>query len=132
MRLNHLDILEQCFRDKFFGYNKEDVDSFLHLIADDFKEIAEELNQLKKQIGQKNQVIDNLKEELNKKSDTSKSRPIEITPEIIKDKAKKIINAARDHANQYKKKSEHELSSLKREIEKLKEEKKNLAHTPKQ
>ena len=25
MRLNHLDILEQCFRNKLFGYNKEDV-----------------------------------------------------------------------------------------------------------
>ena len=40
MRLNHLDILEQCFRDKLRGYNKEYVDTFLHLIADDFKEMG--------------------------------------------------------------------------------------------
>ena len=53
MRFNHLDILEQCFRDKLFGYNKEDVDSFLHLVAEDFKEMAEELDQLKKKIDQK-------------------------------------------------------------------------------
>tara|TARA_Y100000758_G_scaffold289338_1_gene242064 strand:+ start:162 stop:560 length:399 start_codon:yes stop_codon:yes gene_type:complete len=132
MRLNHLDILEQCFRDKFFGYSKEDVDSFLHLVADDFKEMAEELNQLKKQVDQKNQAIEHFKEEAEHKADISKNRSTEITPEIIKEKAKKIINAARDHANQHKKKAEHELAGLKREIEKLKEIKKNSAHTPKQ
>ena len=53
MRFNHLDILEQCFRDKFFGYNKEDVDTFLHLVAEDFKEITEELDLLKKEIDKK-------------------------------------------------------------------------------
>ena len=131
MRLNHLDILEQCFRDKLFGYSKEDVDSFLHLVADDFKEMAEELNQLKKQVDQKNQAIEHFKE-AEHKTGISKNRSIEITPEIIKEKAKKIINAARDHASQHKKKAEHELAGLKREIEKLKEEKKNSAHTPKQ
>ena len=132
MRLNHLDILEQCFRDKLFGYSKEDVDSFLHLVADDFKEMAEELNQLKKQVDQKNQAIEHFKEEAEHKTGISKNRSIEITPEIIKEKAKKIINAARDHASQHKKKAEHEHAGLKREIEKLKEEKKNSAHTPKQ
>ena len=54
------------------------------------------------------------------------------TDPSIKEKAKKILNAAREHANQHKKKAEHELSNLKREIKKLKEEKKNLAETPKQ
>ena len=132
MRLNHLDILEQCFRDKFFGYSKEDVDSFLHLVADDFKEISEELELLNIELDQANQTIESLKEEAEHKTGISKNRSIEITPEIIKEKAKKIINAARDHASQHKKKAEHELAGLKREIEKLKEEKKNSAHTPKQ
>jgi DivIVA domain-containing protein len=132
MMLNHLDILEQCFRDKFFGYSKEDVDSFLHLVASDFKTMNEELELLKKKIDKKNQDINNFKKEANNEPKVSINRSIEITPEIIKEKAKKIINAARDHANQHKKKAEHELSSLKREIEKLKEEKNNLADTPKQ
>ena len=104
MRLNHLDILEQCFRDKFFGYSKEDVDSFLHLVADDFKEMAQELDLLKKKNDQKNQAANKVKEE-GHKSETTKNRPIEITPEIIKEKAKKIISAARDRANQHKKKA---------------------------
>ena len=50
MKLNYLDILEQCFRNKIFGYNKEDVDTFLHLIAEDFKELYEELELLKIEI----------------------------------------------------------------------------------
>ena len=124
MRFNHLDILEQCFRDKIFGYHKEDVDNFLNLVAEDFKEMTEELDLLEKKIYQKNKDIDKFK--------AIKNKPTEITPELIKEKAKKIINAAREHANQHKKKAEHELSNLKREIEKLKEEKKNLAETPKQ
>ena len=131
MRLNHLDILEQCFRDKFFGYNKEDVDTFMHLVADDFKDMANELDHLKKQIDQKNLTPVKTNEE-NHKSEKTKSDTNGITPEIIKEKAKKIINAAREHANQHKKKAAHELSNLKKEIDKLKEEKRNLAETPKQ
>ena len=124
MRFNHLDILEQCFRDKIFGYHKEDVDNFLHLVAEDFKEMTEELDLLKKKIDQKNKDIDKFNEEAGHKSKVTKNKPTEITPELIKEKAKKIINAAREHANQHKKKAEHELSDLKREIEKLKQEKK--------
>ena len=57
MRFNHLDILEQCFRDKIFGYHKEDVDNFLNLVAEDFKEMTEELDLLEKKIDQKNCLI---------------------------------------------------------------------------
>jgi len=45
MRLSYLDILEQCFHDKFRGYNKQEVDTFLHLIADDFKSMTEEIKE---------------------------------------------------------------------------------------
>ncbi|MBT6601486.1 MAG: DivIVA domain-containing protein [Nitrospina sp.] len=131
MRLNHLDILEQCFRDKFFGYNKEDVDSFMHLVADDFKEMSNEIDRLKKQVD-RNNLTTNIKNEENHKSKITKNDAAGITPEAIKEKAKKIINAAREHADQHKKKAAHELSALKREIDKLKEEKRNLAETPKQ
>ena len=127
MRLNHLDILEQCFRSKIFGYNNEDVDTFLHLVSDDFKEISEELELLYEKLTLANQEIENLKEEAAKNSKNTKDVAPSITPEIIKDKAKRIINAARELANQHKKKAENELSVLKREIEKIKEEKKALA-----
>ena len=129
MRLNHLDILEQCFRDKIFGYNKEDVDAFLHLVAEDFKEVIEELDLLKKEIDKKNKNIAKFNGQKTHKEGERKNEFEEITPDIIKEKAKRIINAARDHANQHKKKAEHELSTLKREIEKIKQEKKKLIET---
>lgn len=129
MRLNHLDILEQCFRDKIFGYNKEDVDAFLHLVAEDFKEVIEELDLLKKEIDKKNKNIAEFNGKKTHKEGERENEFEEITPDIIKEKAKRIINAARDHANQHKKKAEHELSNLKREIEKIKQEKKKLIET---
>jgi DivIVA domain-containing protein len=129
MRLNHLDILEQCFRDKIFGYNKEDVDTFLHLVAEDFREVTEELDLLKKEIDKKNKNIAEFNGKKTHKEGERENEFEEITPDIIKEKAKRIINAARDHANQHKKKAEHELSNLKREIEKIKQEKKKLIET---
>ena len=129
MRLNHLDILEQCFRDKIFGYSKEDVDTFLHLVAEDFREVTEELDLLKKEIDKKNKNIAEFNGQKTHKEGERENEFEDITPDIIKEKAKRIINAARDHANQHKKKAEHELSNLKREIEKIKQEKKKLIET---
>ena len=115
MRLTYLDILEQCFRDKFRGYNKDEVDTFLHLVADDFKEMAEEIKQLNKKLEQKDRVIKQLQEE----------GPT-LAPEMIKEKTMRIINVAREHADQHRKKTEEELSTLKNDILKMKREKKNL------
>jgi cell division initiation protein len=120
MRLTHLDILEQCFRDKFRGYNKDEVDTFLHLVADDFKEMAEEIEQLNKKLGQKDRVIKQLQEE----------GPT-LAPEMIKEKAMRIISVAREHADQHRKKAEKELSILKSDILKIKREKKSLIETMK-
>ena len=105
MRLTYLDILEQCFRDKFRGYNKDEVDTFLHLVADDFKEMAEEIKQLNKKLQEEGPTL---------------------APEMIKEKAMRIINVAREHADQHRKKTEEELSTLKNDILKMKREKKNL------
>ena len=131
MRLNYLDILEQCFRNKLFGYNKEDVDTFLHLVADDFKEMAEELELLNKKISEDNQTIEKLKGDAVQSSKKIKDEVENITPDVIREKAKRIINAAREHANQHKKKAEKELAVLKREINKIKQEKISLAEIDK-
>ena len=127
MRFSHLDILEQCFRNRLFGYHKEDVDSFLHLVADDFKEITEELDLLNHKLAQSNENIEKLKGEVANNSTKKNDETLNITPNIIKEKAKRIINAARENANQQKKKAEQELSSLKKEIHRIKQEKINLA-----
>ena len=62
MRLTYLDILEQCFHDKFRGYNKQEVDTFLHLVADDFKSMAEDIKDKDRQIDLKSEEIRELQQ----------------------------------------------------------------------
>ena len=118
MRLNHLDILEQCFRDKFRGYNKQEVDTFLHLVADDFKEMSLEIEQLNKE-------IERLKNQNPASSNNNNADP-QITSEMLKEKAKQIIRVAREQAESHKKRAEQELSALKKDIHKLTQEKSSL------
>ena len=109
MRLSYLDILEQCFHDKFRGYNKQEVDTFLRLIADDFKSMVEEIKD-------KDYEIKNLRS-------TMKSRPEEIDTSIATEKAKKIVNAAKNQVEELRKESIKELEQLIQDIEELKKQK---------
>jgi cell division initiation protein len=166
MRLTYLDILEQCFHDKFRGYNKQEVDTFLHLVADDFKFMAEDLKEKDRQINFKTEEIKELKGSLQelslrepetrtppeveealralrkeleekdrliqemKKTDESRSNgsnPLsQLTPEMLKEKAKKIINTAKQHAEKHKANATKELDSLQMEIQKLQKQKQQL------
>ena len=112
MRLTYLDILEQCFHDKFRGYNKQEVDTFLRLIADDFKSMVEEIKD-------KDYEIKNLRS-------TMKSRPEEIDTSIATEKAKKIVNAAKNQVEELRKESMKELEQLIQDIEELKKQKSTL------
>ena len=165
MRLSYLDILEQCFRDKFRGYNKQEVDTFLHLVADDFKsmseeikekemviatkdneikilmadlasrpaeldknipqEVGEKLTHLRKQIEEKDQFIKEMQE--TQRHEKNGDNPFsQLTPEILKQKAKKIINAAKNQAEQHRQDAIKELEQLMQDIEKLKKQKLTL------
>ena len=112
MRLTHLDILEQCFHDKFRGYNKQEVDTFLRLIADDFKSMVEE--------------IKGKDYEIKKLRSTMKSRPEEIDTSIEMEKAKEIVNAAKNQVEEHRKESMKELEQLIKDIEELKKQKSTL------
>ena len=165
MRLSYLDILEQCFHDKFRGYNKQEVDTFLHLVADDFKsmseeikekerviatkdneikvlladlasrpaeldknipqEVEEKLTHLRKQIEEKDQFIKEMQE--SQRQGKNGDNPFsQLTPEILKQKAKKIINAAKNQAEQHRQNAIKELEQLMQDIEKLKKQKLTL------
>ena len=112
MRLSYLDILEQCFHDKFRGYNKQEVDTFLHLIADDFKSMTEEIKE-------KDLLIKKL-QDTNNQSEIGNNPLSQITPEMLKDKAKKIINTAKEKAEQHRQCAIKEVEGLIQDIEKLK------------
>ena len=158
MRLSYLDILEQCFHDKFRGYNKQEVDTFLRLIADDFKSMVEEikdkdheikklrsalksrpaeidtgialkiekeLTHLRKQIAEKDLLIKNMQKTQSQHEDRDNLFS-KITPEILKKKAKKIVNAAKNQAEEHRKESMKELEQLIQDIEELKKQKSTL------
>jgi len=158
MRLSYLDILEQCFHNKFRGYNKQEVDTFLRLIADDFKSMVEEikdkdyeikslrsalksrpaeidtgialkiekeLTHLRKQIAEKDLLIKNMQMAQDQHEDKDKLFS-KITPEIIKKKAKKIVSAAKNQAEEHRKESMKELEQLIQDIEELKKQKSTL------
>jgi cell division initiation protein len=164
MRLTYLDILEQCFHDKFRGYNKQEVDTFLHLVADDFKSMAEDLKDKERQVDLKNEEtrelrekletlslqehgipleteeeLRNLRNELEEKNlliqemkktednGSNRNNPLsQLTPEVLKEKAKKIINTAKQYAEQHKADAEKELDSMQQEIQKLHKQKQQL------
>jgi DivIVA domain-containing protein len=166
MRLTYLDILEQCFHDKFRGYNKQEVDTFLHLVADDFKSMAEDIKGKDRQTDLKNEEIRELQQSQNElaqqQSETTTSPEVEgelralrkqleeknkliqqmetaaknqsngngafsqLTPEMLKEKAKKIINIAKQHAEQHKAIAAKELDSLQIDIQKLQLQKQQL------
>lgn len=166
MRLTYLDILEQCFHDKFRGYNKQEVDTFLHLVADDFKSMAEDIKEKDRLIGLKNEETRELKQNLNEISmqehgippeveeelielrkelsdkdqliqemkqaeedRINKSDPLsQLTPEKLKEKAKKIINTAKEYAEKHKTNAEKELESLQVDIEKLQKQKQQMVN----
>jgi cell division initiation protein len=165
MRLSYLDILEQCFHDKFRGYNKQEVDTFLHLVADDFKAMTAEIKDKEKLIAEKDDELKELQTDLKfrplendstippaveeelvdlkkqveekdlliKEMQDTQSPPknrdnhfSHLTPEILKEKAKKIINAAKDQAEQNRKDATNEMELLRQDVEKLKEQKKTM------
>ncbi|MFP6637636.1 MAG: DivIVA domain-containing protein [Nitrospinaceae bacterium] len=152
MRLTYLDILEQCFHDKFRGYNKQEVDTFLHLIADDFKSMAEETQELRQKLDtislqeletritpEVEEELQNLRKKLEEKDlliekmkKAEEGRPnensqfLQLTPEVLKEKTKTIINTAKQYAKQHKFNAEKELDSLKIDIEKLQKQKQQL------
>ena len=112
MRLTYLDILEQCFHDKFRGYNKQEVDTFLRLIADDFKSMVEE--------------IKDKDSEIKKLRSGMKSRPAEIDTSIATEKAKEIVSAAKNQVEEHRQESMKELEKLIQDIEELKKQKSTL------
>lgn len=128
MRLNHLDILEQCFREKFRGYNKEEVDTFLHLISDDFKNMNGEIENLRNQVAELDQVIESLKSSDN----DGPTSALGFDPEQLKQKARQVIESVRKQAEQHKSKAMQELDMIKMEVNKLRQEKGQLIHNIKE
>ena len=125
MRLNYHGILEQTFNDKLRGYNKEEVQTFLRLIANDFREMEKEIKQLHKELEKKDQQNKTYQESLERTSEKTLA-DLQFAPEALKEKARKFMRLAQEQATRYKKKVEKEVTFLREEIKKLKEERQRL------
>ncbi|MGV7220029.1 MAG: DivIVA domain-containing protein [Nitrospinales bacterium] len=124
MRLTHLDILEQCFHEKFRGYHKKEVETFLHLVAEDYQEMDQEIQSLKSQLAAKLNHIETLEEEnknlqetINNGSDSQKAP---------NNGSKQSKGSQSDETHIFMRKGKEELDLLKKDIMKLKDERENL------
>ncbi len=125
MRLDYDGILQQTFNDSFRGYNKEEVQTFLKLVAKDFKEMKRDVTRLQEDLQSKGRRIRKLEETLA----TGKARQasnLENMRAALKEKARNFVDQARDQADRHKRKVEAEVSLLQRDIHKLKKEKEHL------
>ena len=125
MKLTYLDILEQVFHDKWKGYDKKEVDTFLHLVAEDFKELHEELSQLRGKVERQEKKIAKL-ESANGNGDAKN-----LSPEALRDKAKRVIQLARQEADKHLTEVDRELTRIKEEVQALRREKKELLNVAK-
>ena len=123
MRLTHLDILEQCFHEKFRGYHKKEVETFLHLVAEDYQEMDQEIQGLKSQLEAKLSHIETLEEENKSLQDTISNGA---SNKSNKNGARQNNGSHPDESHKYIRKGKEELDHLKKDIMKLKDERENL------
>lgn len=125
MRLDYDGILQQTFKDSFRGYHKEEVQTFLKLVAKDFREMKRDITRLQEELLTKDQRIGELEDALV----TGKARQasnLENMRAALKDKARKFVDQARDQADRHKRKVAAEVGLLEKDIRRLKEEKEHL------
>ncbi|MFQ5443308.1 MAG: DivIVA domain-containing protein [Nitrospinales bacterium] len=124
MRFSHLDILEQCFREKFRGYNKQEVDTFLQLVAYDIKDMDDENQRLKEEIERYKVRINQLNKNGNGNGNVNGNYNAFL--EKVKEKATKIVTLAKEQAEHHRRKSLEEIGHYQEEVKKLKQEKDHL------
>jgi len=128
MRFTYLDILEQCFHDRFLGYDRKEVDTFLHLLAEDFKDITEETEQLKNEVSTKYNQISDLEEQIKVLKSKNGNGYKEALEQLsgIRQKAQNILKQTQDQIRLKHEKSEKELNRIRKEIKFLKGERQSL------
>jgi len=124
MRLTHLDILEQCFHEKFRGYHKKEVETFLHLVAEDYQEMHQEIQNLKSKLAAKLSHIETLEEENKALQDTIENGGV--SQQSRGNGSGQSNGSHSDESHIYIRKGKEELDLLKKDILKLKDERENL------
>lgn len=131
MKFTAEDIRIQRFQTKLNGYDKEDVLTYLQLVADDFEDSERGIAQLRNQLNKQEKILQKHKEngdKLNNKISTLSKEKSLSNDEALK-KGKEIIQNALNRAREIKELTEDEVYKMEREILILEGHKKRLMET---
>jgi cell division initiation protein len=128
MKITPLDIRQQQFNVRFRGFDAEEVDTFLEMIADEYEEVIEENKRLKEEMEKREKdmklFVEN-EEKLKKELRSSRHAGEDIAKTAGKE-AQKIIEDAELKAREILGNSHVEVDRIKKEIDVLKEQKNQM------
>ena len=128
MKITPLDIRQQQFNVRFRGFDAEEVDTFLEMIADEYEEVIEENKRLKEEMEKREKdmklFVEN-EEKLKKELKSSRHTGEDIAKTAGKE-AQKIIEDAELKAREILGNSHVEVDRIKKEIDVLKEQKNQM------
>lgn len=121
MRISPLDILQQKFKSKRRGYDSEEVEAFLNLVAEDYKKANEEISRLTEKIEEQKKEIEELlaREKVLKEAIISTRKISEQIQQNAENEATNIIKQAEMMAHTIMEQARNEVSNTKNEIDKL-------------
>jgi cell division initiation protein len=121
MRISPLDILQQKFKSKLKGYDSEEVEAFLNLVAEDYKKANEEISRLTEKIEEQKKEIEELlaREKVLKEAIISTRKITEQIQQNAENEASNIIKQAEMMSHSIMEQARNEVSNTKNEIDKL-------------
>ncbi|HUU50159.1 MAG TPA: DivIVA domain-containing protein [Nitrospinota bacterium] len=128
MKITPLDIRQQQFNVRFRGFDAEEVDTFLEIVANEYEEIIEENKKLKGELEKKKEQIKlymENEEKLKRMLKSNQKLKDEIAGTAGKE-AQLIIKDAELRAREILGSSHKEVEKIKIEIQELKKHKKQL------
>ncbi len=128
MKLTAEDIRNQRFQTKLKGYDKDDVLTYLQMVADDLEQFEKDIPQLKHQLKKQDGIIKKSKENEAKLKNHIQTllKENNISNEVAMSKGKEIIQNALNRAREIKELTEEEAYKMEKEILMLEEHKKRL------
>jgi cell division initiation protein len=121
MRISPLDILQQKFKSKIKGYDSEEVEAFLNLVAEDYKKANEEISRLTEKIEEQKKEIEELlaREKVLKEAIISTRKISEQIQQNAENEASNVIKQAEMMSHSIMEQARNEVTNTKNEIDKL-------------
>jgi len=128
MRISPLDILQQKFKIKIKGYDPEEVEAFLNLVAEDYKKANEEITRLNEIVEEQRKEMDELvsREKVLKEAIISTKKITEQIQQNAENEASNVIKQSELMSKTIIEQARGEVSKVNSEIEKLRMARKQI------